>query len=255
MDINQLVGAASADIRSLTFEKEPKLEATDIPSVNTLRAAQRGSHFDNTGVPLEHQTPHATAALFHPDLQVFLINHRWNEIMGSVAEMKLPYSNMVMEFTVSGRRIAAVCWEHPIEKLPKITLYIQARNGVWLTVGQRHVITAELAAFKSQCFHLVFASLAALDAEAATTDFHQAPKFTNEKRIKKGKLPLPAYHVVVVNKNRKRHDSTNEEYQGVVRLHWRRGHWRQYESGPRVWVKSHLVGNPDLGFIDKHYRV
>jgi hypothetical protein len=33
-----------------------------------------------------------------------------------------------------------------------------------------------------------------------------------------------------------------------------RGHWRHYERH-KTWIKWTLVGDPDLGFVDKHYRL
>jgi hypothetical protein len=37
------------------------------------------------------------------------------------------------------------------------------------------------------------------------------------------------------------------------RLHLRRGHWRHFATY-RTWIKWMMVGNPDLGFVDKEYR-
>lgn len=39
-----------------------------------------------------------------------------------------------------------------------------------------------------------------------------------------------------------------------VRMHFRRGHWRHYQEH-RTWIKWMLVGDPDLGIIEKHYRL
>lgn len=43
------------------------------------------------------------------------------------------------------------------------------------------------------------------------------------------------------------------------RLHWRRGHWRTLHRGSefegRTWIKRCLVGDPDRGFVSKHYQV
>lgn len=38
------------------------------------------------------------------------------------------------------------------------------------------------------------------------------------------------------------------------RLHFVRGHWRRY-ANHKTWLKWFLRGDPDLGFIDKHYRL
>lgn len=39
------------------------------------------------------------------------------------------------------------------------------------------------------------------------------------------------------------------------RLHFVRGHWRHYENGRKSWLKPFFRGTPDLGFIDKEYRL
>lgn len=37
-------------------------------------------------------------------------------------------------------------------------------------------------------------------------------------------------------------------------MHFVRGHWRHYEVS-KTWIRWHLRGDPDLGFIDKEYRL
>ena len=39
------------------------------------------------------------------------------------------------------------------------------------------------------------------------------------------------------------------------RQHERRGHWRTYRSGKRVWVKNCVVGDPSLGHVKHAYVV
>lgn len=39
------------------------------------------------------------------------------------------------------------------------------------------------------------------------------------------------------------------------RLHIRRGHIRRYQTGKTTWVKQCMVGTPELGVIEKDYRV
>ena len=35
--------------------------------------------------------------------------------------------------------------------------------------------------------------------------------------------------------------------------HWRRGHWRTYQNGVRVWIKPCQAGNPELGIVEHDY--
>lgn len=37
-------------------------------------------------------------------------------------------------------------------------------------------------------------------------------------------------------------------------LHFRRGHWRHYGEY-KTWIKWMLVGDPELGFVDKMYKL
>lgn len=77
--------------------------------------------------------------------------------------------------------------------------------------------------------------------------------------MRQGKMPLYDYHVVSLAA-RKRYAARLPEPgdQDVerrhVRLHFVRGHWRHYENH-KVFIKWHMRGDPDLGFIDKEYRL
>jgi hypothetical protein len=79
----------------------------------------------------------------------------------------------------------------------------------------------------------------------------------NEKRIRKGKLPLyetrtlfiDTPHLVVIGK-----DKNDPSGRASPRLHLRRGHIRKLESG-NIWVNSAVVGSKKLGVIDKNYAI
>jgi hypothetical protein len=71
-------------------------------------------------------------------------------------------------------------------------------------------------------------------------------RFTNAKREKKGKPPLPAYHTVVIHHNpatRQAHRAALKEGSGASkRSHWRRGHRRTLAPEHHVWVRPCRVG-------------
>jgi len=57
-------------------------------------------------------------------------------------------------------------------------------------------------------------------------------------------------------------DGSITEEHDSRRQHLRRGHFRTFEAdrykaakGKRIWVQSHLVGDPDKGIIVKDYKV
>jgi hypothetical protein len=97
----------------------------------------------------------------------------------------------------------------------------------------------------------------ALDAGVVVREMVRAPDKLNVQRTKRGRPPLMNYHVLKLA-HRVRAASLPSEHelaQGYRhRLHFVRGHWRRYQSH-KTWIKWHLRGDPDLGFIDKHYRV
>lgn len=121
----------------------------------------------------------------------------------------------------------------------------------------------------------------ALEAKVADTDQQAPPASVNRQRAKHDKQPLAGYHVVRLSHQCHRARSEPVEGREVVRhrMHFRRGHWRHYHaeadahghqwlakdalgreccaacSAYRRWIEWQLVGDPDLGFIDKEYRL
>lgn len=96
----------------------------------------------------------------------------------------------------------------------------------------------------------------ALDAEVATRTMQRVSEKVNRKRAEEGREPFFSYHVINLNR---RYRAANPSpgggtVQGKRRLHFRRGHWRHYAEF-KTWVRWTLVGNPELGFIDKEYRL
>lgn len=84
---------------------------------------------------------------------------------------------------------------------------------------------------------------------------HTPPKFTNTKRIAKGKIPFFTYRTLHITS-----DSEKTAHQGVAthaspRLHLRRGHIRKLPSDRRIWVRASLVGDKSKGFAAKEYSV
>ena len=70
------------------------------------------------------------------------------------------------------------------------------------------------------------------------------------------RVPRNAYKVLNVNlsdtKVRKIYKS---KFTGVKkRQHERRGHWRNYTNGKRIWINSFLAGDPEIGIVTKDYN-
>lgn len=77
--------------------------------------------------------------------------------------------------------------------------------------------------------------------------------FTNRRKAAKGKPPSYSWRTVVVP-SMLRQRAINGGTHASPRLHERRGHWRNLSDGRKVWVRDCLVGNPDLGVVEKDYR-
>lgn len=178
----------------------------------------------------------------------FVIEHDWagafaNATDFSEGDYRLPFEDTVFEMRANGRHCAFVCSEDGLS-----LFLVQVGNG-WFA---KH--TEETPAWVPA---LVRAACIALDAEVASFDAVRAPEKLNAKRVGRGKLPMLDYHVIKLAK-RSRVSPLPLDAQTRIgrhpRLHFVRGHWRHYESH-KTWVKWHLRGDPDLGFIDKHYRL
>lgn len=78
--------------------------------------------------------------------------------------------------------------------------------------------------------------------------------FTNRRKAAEGKPPSYSWRTVVVP-SMLRQRAINGGTHASPRLHERRGHWRNLSDGRKVWVRDCLVGNPDLGVVEKDYRV
>lgn len=94
----------------------------------------------------------------------------------------------------------------------------------------------------------------AVNTKNVTKDKILPSEKLNKKRCKNGKEPYDSYWVL---------DILKEEHERVVnggthsspRQHFRRGHLRRLQNGDVVWVRHCLVGNRNLGVVDKSYSL
>lgn len=201
--------------------------------------------------------------------QVFLIQHDWSAAFAKATdyeggEVRLPADLCVFEARVNGMRIAMDMMAHG-----GTILYVETSAG-WAAAGlyewDGHEMkrgetgksstprnSLRLANFLGGQIRAV---CIALDSEVAETTVVRAPHKLNRAREKVGKLPLFDHHVVDLSRRRRLVPAAD----GVAgegtkrRMHFVRGHWRHYANG-KTWIKWHLRGSPDLGFIDKEYRL
>lgn len=208
--------------------------------------------------------------------QIFLLEHNWSSAFkGSgdfaVGEIQLPYDFMCFEMRVSGVRVLLMvgpqrdcmlglgidgdwsCTMHHMEMDGTLTPLVRA-NTTTTNVG-REQVTGLLALISAQ----VRAVCIMLDAEVAEVEVRRAPEKLNHQRERQGRTLLRDFHVVrLAHRHRVRAAEGKaadfDPNYTRKRLHFRRGHDRHYPNY-KVWIKWQLVGDPDLGFVDKEYRL
>jgi hypothetical protein len=93
-----------------------------------------------------------------------------------------------------------------------------------------------------------------LDAEVAVHSVVRAPHALNVKRKNEGKIPIFDHHIVKLSDRHRASAKRFGDTHKSPRLHFRRGHWRHFQTH-KTWIKWMLVGDPELGFVDKEYRL
>jgi hypothetical protein len=181
----------------------------------------------------------------------FVVKHDWASAFSNaedvIGEFCLPYNQCAFEFRLDGRTV--ILWAQELERQQSFTCFIEADQH-WYCPSE----DAAKDEFMKFLWDQVRAICIALDAEVATHTVVRAPHALNEKRAKSGKVPLLDYRVVDLARRHRIALPSNGSGGGKKRMHFRRGHWRHYET-TKVWIRWCLVGNPDLGFIQKHYSL
>jgi hypothetical protein len=104
-----------------------------------------------------------------------------------------------------------------------------------------------------------------LNCKNISAEKNYPPEALNKKRVKKGKQPLFTYHTLVVNPigNKKRSDGVHEPTGIKQRLHFCRGHFKEYTPDKPLfgkltglyWWQPMVRGNKELGIVHKDYEV
>jgi len=187
------------------------------------------------------------------DTKVFVVQHDWARAFTGAADYdasadyRLPYQVCVFEFVISG--VCCLVFTEQADADLTRTIFVQSGKYWICWEDDGSAVPGALLL----CDDQIRAIAVALEAQIATHDVVRAPAALNAKRSKAGKLPLYDYHVVSLA-HRTRVAPLGTGTHRTPRLHFRRGHWRHYEDH-NTWIKWTLVGDPDLGFIDKHYTL
>lgn len=187
--------------------------------------------------------------------KVFVVGHDWSKAFGDALNdhkntFILPFDNCLFEFIVNNRCV--IVWASQTEGCNPTGDFLIELGEYWYLGGR---CDSEAPDNYAALWNHVVAICVALDAEVATHEVIRAPDALNKKRERNGKTLLKDYHIVNLSK---RHRATSPLASAGThkspRLHFRRGHWRHFETH-KTWIKWMLVGNPSLGFINKHYRL
>lgn len=208
----------------------------------------------------------------------FLVQHDWASAFRGAGEyeggeFRLPFEVCVFEFLISGHRmiVPAIEWGDdvlisPIMQTPRgwfsIGIPMNLSTGAFnMPASRRLRPLTESEESNDGPEYDVFVFIAdqikavcvALEAQVAEAQAVSAPAKLNRARVKAGKPEISDHHVVYLSRRGTSNRQSDITAGTKKRLHFRRGHWRHYEDR-RTWVRWTLVGNPDLGFVDKEYR-
>lgn len=258
-----------------------KLERPTAPRLHDLRQAMRTGHAvsihdarDGGIVPPEDVKEYER---IFSAATIFIVEHDWAAAFKGVtdqhgaelgvSEVKLPAEFCAFEFRISGHSVIAIALE--LDGILYLQPMVQTAVG-WTLLGyvrrrsdggweSDRSDEAAIRADKmlSLIIDQVLAISVALDSEVAVTSTVRVDAKLNHARERRGQLPMFDYHVVSLAK-RQRAAALLDDHVPTPgrkkRFHFRRGHWRHYQDH-RTWIKWMLVGDPDLGFVDKHYRL
>lgn len=223
---------------------------------------------------------------FKNEFQSFVIEHNWAKAFEGVkdfdgGEIRLPFAYTCFEFRINDVRVLIFLGENEGGVIDGIVAsginkrwYINPNkvvfdgNKLYHPEAGKH--NEEVLAYLREIGNQIRAVCIMLDAKVAVGERRASGgEALKKKRIKEGKSPLRDYHVVSLAR-RHRAEYEKGDPTGIrKRLHWRRGHWRHFKTPggqvryvnaegitvSKTWVEWHLVGDENLGFIEKHYRL
>lgn len=239
-------------------EKLEGMDEINIERNDCSRLHDLSDAIDNGGVYYvnkEDENVSTDSSFMWSICHAFVVEHDWAQAFRSAegyeGDAMLPYPVTAFEFRIAGKSIINLAVQDDgAENGDKFGLvpFVKSSYG-WICLGQE---TTQNKVFR-HIYDQIKAICIALESEIAEENIIRAPAKLNKKRIAKSKRPLPDYHVVSLNK---KHGSRfNGGGEGLKkRFHFRRGHWRHFETH-KTYIKWMLVGNPELGFIDKHYKL
>ena len=210
----------------------------------------------------------------------FVVEHDWAAAFANATDFEhgdfpLPAPLCLFEFRITGLPVLVLASQSEHDDNLALVVAVRSRHG-WVVNGtaQRRadgtfwtrkvqdglleaIVPDKGLELLGYLANQIRAISIALDAEVARKDVVRSPHRSNQPP--RGKKPLPdySYHVLSLTRRARAERAErdpNAEPGTRKRLHFRRGHWRHYAES-KTWINWCLVGDPDLGFVDKHYKL
>lgn len=244
-----------------------RLERNETTRLHKLREALRDGYMIRYNQTLAGPDEDNIMSSWFEGTQAFVVQHDWAAAFKGATDFaegtfNLPFPVCAFEFRVSGRPMIVIATQPTPEEMcdpraevdfdgPHFAMpFVQCNERFWYCPGN---ISAREPAMQF-AWSQIRAICIALDAEVAAHEIVRAPAALNEKRERSGKPLIPDYRVVKLHGRVAHQGAAGGGSHTKKRLHFRRGHWRHYETH-NTWIRWMLVGDPDLGFVDKHYRI
>jgi len=260
-----------------------KLKAPQHPLMHkALKALDLRRVYDEDGKLVEIENADTA------DLQSLLVHHDWAAVLGDAPDTQgewiPPYTHQCFEFLVSAS-------PHGEEKLLPVLAFVNEESNRstmlicmrtftkgWIydcallsLMADNFRVDArasqgrlrrglDLSALRPLIFKQVRACCILLEAEVAETTPIRDMTYRRNEPPKDNSEPLPKLGYNVVSLADRHHTERlppGEIHQSTrrrPRLHFRRRHWRHYPTH-RTQIPWTLAGNPELGFVEKEYRL
>lgn len=235
------------------IDSETKIEKPSAPHFRDLRRAVAAGE----AVCMDRDVSAKLPALDYEKevfrfAHVMVVEHDWASAFANSnmddAGIRLPYDLCAFEFQYSGVPAIvfatqfgseiALCW------MPKW-------RGKWFVPTFCSPMDGE-SMMSTEVAKQIRAICIAMDAGIAYSETRREEHSGTGKR---NFLAPRDYNVVsLTSRTRARPPLAPNQTGRHVRLHFRRGHYRHFEDH-KTWINWMLVGDPDLGFVDKHYRL
>ncbi len=256
---------AIKDVFEWSAESGLALEKPEGPSFRKMRKAVAEGKTAYLGKDMEAETPaHDFEKEVFRFAEIVVIEHNWAAAFAGAnvgdAVVKLPYDVCAFEFKFAGRPVIALATQIDTDiafcpvilagDLWVIPDFIVPLSGYSEPDDSRNSFIELLTEIGEQ----IRGACIALDADVATSSAVREPYAGVPGR--NVHQQLKPYHVISLARRAARplQPSSGVDSGRRVRLHFRRGHWRHFEDH-KTWIKWMLVGDPDLGFVEKHYRL